>query len=167
LSQPVDAVRWVPRDELHANDYNPNRVAPPELELLARSILEDGWTQPIVARPDGGIVDGFHRWTVAGRADVAALTAGRVPVVYLDRPRADQMLSTIRHNRARGIHGVRPMASIVRELVDEHGLTESELDRRLGMEREEVERLYDQAGMPEKVSRAKEAFSPGWVPVRD
>jgi ParB-like chromosome segregation protein Spo0J len=69
--QPISNVQWIDRELLQANDYNPNHVASPELRLLAQSILESGWTQPIVARSvDNGryeIVDGFHRWTVSGR----------------------------------------------------------------------------------------------------
>jgi ParB-like chromosome segregation protein Spo0J len=151
---------------LKPNGYNPNHVAPIELDLLALSILEDGWTQPIVARSDGQIVDGFHRWTVSGRPEIQERTGGKVPVVYLNRSPADQMLSTIRHNRARGVHGVLPMAKIVRELVDLHGMKREAVCDRLGMEAEEVERLYDQAGMPEKIGRTTDQFNKGWVPSR-
>jgi len=46
--EPVDCVLWVRSDWVTANDYNPNAVAPPEMKLLAISIGEDGYTQPIV-----------------------------------------------------------------------------------------------------------------------
>jgi ParB-like chromosome segregation protein Spo0J len=151
---------------LKPNGYNPNHVAPIELELLALSILEDGWTQPIVARSDGQIVDGFHRWMVSERPEIRKLTGGKVPVVYLNRSPAHQMLSTIRHNRARGVHGVLPMAKIVRELMDVYDMKAEAVCERLGMEPEEVERLYDQAGMPERVSRKTAGFSKAWVPSR-
>ena len=39
-------------DKVIANDYNPNKVAPPEMELLKHSIEEDGYTQPIVTYYD-------------------------------------------------------------------------------------------------------------------
>jgi ParB-like chromosome segregation protein Spo0J len=133
------------------------------MDLLALSILEDGWTQPIVAHPDGTIVDGFHRYTVSERPEIAVMTNGLVPVVFLSKERGDRMLATIRHNRARGVHGVRPMASIVRELM-EKGYSREDLMRRLGMEEEEVERLWDQAGMPERIGREREGFNNGWVP---
>ena len=123
--QPIDAVEWVARDTLTSNGYNPNHVARPELKLLKLSIMADGWTQPIVAREDGQIVDGFHRWTISADPEISALTNGLVPVVRL-RPAlemADQMASTIRHNRARGQHGVIPMADIVTSLKDDHGLS--------------------------------------------
>lgn len=163
--QPVSRVEWVDPSTLHANDYNPNKVFPVEMELLKLSILEDGWTQPIVARPDGEIVDGFHRWTLGSTDDeVRALTGGLVPVVRVapEKSRADQMMATIRHNRARGKHHVLKMADIVRELVDEQGLSFEEVGRRLGMEHEEVDRLYDRSGMGERGGAAD--FGRGWVP---
>ena len=357
-AQPLSRIEWVHRDDLHANSYNPNKVAKPELELLKVSILEDGWTQPIVARPSefrlsfpcshsvkmtakeapewirvnshllklspiplaswtakdglpsdlialelgdaaklpptmvrscasgsetngalgmseaktdfalstfgistdsttfagssrlfcpicgssgsvpssywqrwssgqggevgaGGaqrkmplcdntgknvmaklprslpmgvaqmpscsdgkslasvspitgflrlfetleIVDGFHRWTVSADPRLYAMTDGFVPVVRLQPPATgDQMLSTIRHNRARGEHGVLPMADIVRRLIDEEGLTPEQVMARCGMEKEEVVRLYDRGGMTERGTQGKEGFSRGWVP---
>lgn len=161
--QPIRHVEWVSRDLLHANGYNPNHVAPPELRLLKLSILEDGWTQPIVARADGEIVDGFHRWLVAADPAVAALTDGLVPVVRL-RPVSlgQQMLATIRHNRARGSHHVLKMAEIVRDLVDGEGMAMAEVEQRLQMEDEEVDRLYDRGGIVVRAGR--EEFNHGWVP---
>src|SRR5438045_1612914 len=98
--QPITSIEWVPRESLHANLYNPNKVAPIELHLLKVSILEDGWTQPIVARPDGEIVDGFHRWTISAESEISAMTNGLVPVVrLLPANREHQIMSTIRHNR--------------------------------------------------------------------
>lgn len=161
--QPLHHVEWIPRDQLHANDYNPNHVALPELRLLKISILEDGWTQPIVVRENGEIVDGFHRWTVSADKDIAARTNGLVPVVRLKRKdREHQMMSTIRHNRARGKHHVLKMANIVRALRETHQLSEAEIQERLQMEAEEVDRLADRGGMIERGSA--DAFQKGWVP---
>lgn len=168
--QPVAGVQWLHRDMLSANDYNPNVVAPREFRLLIRSILEDGWTQPIVSRetPDGRyeIVDGFHRWRASDDKRVRKMTDGFVPVVVLPpiRDRADRILSTIRHNRARGVHVVDAMSGITAELIEQHGLQPRDLMRRLGMEREEIERLYDNSGMPLRGSAAHEQFSQAWEP---
>jgi ParB-like chromosome segregation protein Spo0J len=162
--QPVSKVEWVAPSRLRANHYNPNHVAPPELGLLKISIIEDGWTQPIVARPDGEIVDGFHRYMLATNdKEIQAMTDGLVPVVWLaPNDAAHQMMSTIRHNRARGTHGILKMAEIVRQLAGEMQISESEIMSRLGMEDEEVERLVDQGGMTKRGSAA--AFGNGWVP---
>lgn len=163
-NQPVGSVEWVNPADLRANSYNPNHVAPPEMELLALSIMEDGWTQPIVARPDGEIVDGFHRFTVGSTHEgVMALTGGLVPVVRLrDADPAHQIMSTVRHNRARGTHAVLAMSDIVRTLADEYSLSEAEIMERLGMEDEEVERLHDTSGMT--VRGKGEGFNTGWEP---
>ena len=162
---PLDKIEWVERDTLKANDYNPNHVARPELELLKLSILADGWTQPIVVRGDGEIVDGFHRWTIAGDPKIAALSGGLVPVVRLDAATsmADQMASTIRHNRARGIHGIMPMSTIVMSLLHDHKLPSEHLQKILGMDEEEVERLADTGGMTELGSQS--GFNKGWRTV--
>lgn len=162
-NQPLMKVEWVPREALHANNYNPNHVAPIEMHLLKISILEDGWTQPIVVRPDGEIVDGFHRWTCSAEPEIAAMTGGKVPVVrLLDLDRDHQIMSTIRHNRARGTHAVLKMADIVRSLIDDEGCTYEEVMSRLQMEFEEVDRLYDRSGITKRAS--KDAFNTGWVP---
>lgn len=162
--QPLAGVEWVECGTLHANDYNPNHVAPIELKLLKTSILEDGWTQPIVCRDGGEIVDGFHRWTLASTdPQVRTLTDGLVPVVRLRGVSdAQQRMATIRHNRARGSHYVVRMADIVETLVNEHGVTEAEVSRRLGMDSEEVERLLDHGVMVKR--GAADEIGKAWEP---
>lgn len=164
-AQPLSGMKWVPREQLKANGYNPNFVAPPEMRLLEISLLEDGWTQPIVARSDGEIVDGFHRWTLSERPEIAAMTGGLVPVVYFpdDVPLEDQKMSTVRHNRARGAHHISKMAEIVVDLV-KAGVPTDEIEQRLQMEFEEVDRLADHAGMVERGADA-DGFAEAWVPV--
>lgn len=163
--QPVSRIQWVPRTELSANDWNPNHAAPPERRLLKTSIVENGWTQPIVARDHGEgrleIVDGYHRWLTSEDPEVAALTDGLVPVVVL--PQCDPVLArlaTVRHNRARGTHGVVGMADIVCDLLDE-GLSPEDIGRRLEMDPEEVDRLADRRGMPTRANAG--AFNNGWT----
>lgn len=162
--QPINKVVWKRRDELTANAYNPNQVFPLEMKLLKTSILEDGWTQPIVIREDGEIVDGYHRWLASADPAIAALTDGLVPVVILpvSGDRAHQMMSTIRHNRARGEHYVLRMADIVQSLVVELGLPDEEIMRRLGMESEEVRRLFERGNMLKRGSQSQ--FNNGWIP---
>lgn len=161
--EPISAVRWVNRDQLRPNDYNPNRVAPPELDLLIVSILEDGFTQPIVVLPDMTIVDGFHRYTVSADPRLTEHYNGMVPVVTVDADPVHRQMSTIRHNRARGTHAVLPMADIVRGMVDD-GVTTAEIMQRLGMEDEEVARLIDRAGMPQRMAKQASDFGKAWVP---
>lgn len=143
LLAPLRGVEFVPRDTLRANDYNPNRVNEENLRLLTQSILSNGWTLPIVARPDGTIIDGFHRWTVAGRDPLATRLGGLVPVVRVNHTdKADDVYGTITHNRARGTHLLEPMKAIVKELLDE-GKSVDEIGKATGMKPEEVFRLAD------------------------
>lgn len=163
--QPISRVQWVPRGKLRANNYNPNAVAPPELELLKLSIIEDGWTSPICTLPDYTIVDGFHRWTVSADKRIRAMTGGLVPVVVIDADKAHRMMSTIRHNLARGTHAVLKMAEIVRSMVMD-GLERGEICRRLGMEDEELDRLLDRAGMTVRGTVGVDGFGRAWVPSK-
>ena len=163
-NQPLNDIQWVHRDNLKPNNYNPNKVATPEMKLLKISILEDGWTQPIVRNQDGTIVDGFHRWTVSGDKEVYAMTDGLVPVVTLKPTDPNQQrMATIRHNRARGTHGVLAMSEIVRGMIDD-GLSGEEVMERLQMEREEVTRLLMQAGIPAREAFKDMEFSKAWKP---
>lgn len=162
--QPLDKINWVHRDTLKPNNYNPNKVAPPELKLLKISILEDGWTQPIVINPDNTIVDGFHRWTVSGNKEIYALTDGKVPTVMVEpKDENQQQMATIRHNRARGTHAVLEMSNIVSEMVNK-GLSGEEIMKRLMMEKEEVVRLMFRAGIPKSDIFKDKSFSKSWTP---
>tara|TARA_R110000822_G_scaffold278162_1_gene400183 strand:- start:345 stop:887 length:543 start_codon:yes stop_codon:yes gene_type:complete len=163
IKQPISNVIWKSRAELHPNNYNPNKVAPPEMELLIISILEDGWTQPIVILPDGQIVDGFHRYTVSADKRLLDRYNGMVPTVTIDIDPVHRQMSTIRHNRARGTHGILPMASIVRSIVED-GVSKEEIQTRLGMEDEEVDRLVDRSGMPSIIQKKQADFGSSWKP---
>ena len=143
LFAPLASLQWVERDRLHANDYNPNKVSEDNLQLLMQSIETNGWTLPIVVRPDFTIIDGFHRWTVAGREPLKTQLGGKVPVVIVEHDDAsDDIYGTITHNRARGTHLLEPMKAIVKRLLDD-GKTVDEIGKQLGMKPEEVFRLSD------------------------
>ena len=121
--EPVDCVLWVKGEEVGANDYNPNAVAPPEMALLEHSISEDGFTQPIVSWSEGEgfeVIDGFHRNRVGKESvKVKERTGGYLPLVVVNSDRigrGDRIAATIRHNRARGKHVVGSMSDIVQEL---------------------------------------------------
>lgn len=161
--QPVSTVKWVDRGMLRANNWNPNHVAPPEMELLHRSLVEDGWTQPIVVQDTGDgyeIVDGYHRWTASADPEILTLTDGMVPVVVVALDDAHARMSTIRHNRARGTHAVLAMADIVATLARELDVSTGEIEERLGMESEEVNRLLDRGDVRKRIGR--DTFSPAW-----
>lgn len=143
LLQPVSHVQIVDRETLKPNDYNPNKVTEDNLKLLEQSIMVNGWTLPIVVRPDMTIIDGFHRWTVSGREPLKSLLNGKVPIVIVDhKDHNEDIYGTITHNRARGTHLLEPMKNIVKELID-NGKTIPEISKQLGMKPEEIFRLSD------------------------
>ena len=143
LFVPLSTLHWVERDRLTANSYNPNRVSEENLKLLTQSILTNGWTLPIVCRKDYTIIDGYHRWTVAGREPLKAMLDNKVPVVIVDhKEHAEDIYGTVTHNRARGVHLLEPMKAIVKELLDS-GKSVEEISKELGMRPEEVFRLSD------------------------
>lgn len=165
-NEPVDCVQWVKEELVIANDYNPNTVAPPEMELLHTSIQEDGYTQPIVVYQHDGIyevVDGFHRNRVGKEcADIHERIHGYLPVTIINDDRhekADRIASTIRHNRARGKHRVEAMSDIVIELK-RRNWSDAKIARELGMDADEVLRLTQITGLAEMF--ADKEFSEAW-----
>lgn len=166
-SEPVDFVKWVANPLVHSNDYNPNSVAPPEMELLRLSIDADGYTQPIVSMPDPDgrfeVIDGFHRHRVGKECeDIQARVHGYLPLVQIRKSqedKTDRMASTIRHNRARGKHKVEAMSEIVIELKHRNW-SDEKIAKNLGMEPDEVLRLCQLSGLTELFS--DQEFSQSW-----
>jgi ParB-like chromosome segregation protein Spo0J len=165
---PVDFVRWVRAEQLHANDYNPNAVAPPEMRLLAHSVDANGYTMPIVANAEGEgwvVVDGFHRRRVGTDVpEVRASVRGRLPVTQIRPERADRIgriAATVEHNRARGEHRVEAMSELVREMY-QSGLRDEKIQEELGMDSEELRRLKQITGLAELF--AHRDFSEAWEP---
>jgi ParB-like chromosome segregation protein Spo0J len=151
--EPVDYVRWELAENVQGNTWNPNVVAPPEMELLRLSIDADGYTQPIVAHQEGDhleVVDGFHRHRIGKEYPaIGARVHGHLPVVQIRTGRedtADRMASTIRHNRARGKHTVVAMQDIVVELRRRNWSNEK-IGKQLGMDADEVLRLCQMTGL--------------------
>jgi ParB-like chromosome segregation protein Spo0J len=145
-ANPVATVQWVPIEDVEPNDYNPNAVAKKEMELLYISILHDGYTQPVVTVYDKErkkyiIVDGFHRYYVCKHCkDIYERNHGLLPVVVIDKSLDDRMASTVRHNRARGVHSVDGMSNIVFTMAEE-GKTDAEICFELGTTPEELTKL--------------------------
>ena len=166
--QPIDCVIWIKQDDITANDYNPNTVAPPEKRLLSKSLELDGFTQPIVVTESEPhhyeIVDGFHRHEIgSNRAVLKRQLKGYLPVTCLRRDRQDKhnrMAATIRHNRARGRHQINAMSEIVRELV-QLGWDNEKIGKELGMDSDEVLRLKQINGLLELF--ADRRYSEAWT----
>jgi hypothetical protein len=166
-NEPVDLVKWVRNDTVVANDYNPNKVAPPEMQLLEVSIINDGYTQPIVTFPQDDkieVVDGFHRSRVGKESIiVSGRVNGYLPIVSIRKDKQgkqERIASTIRHNRARGKHQVSAMSEIVMELKNRNW-TNKRISHELGMDEDEILRLCQISGI-ENLFQDKD-FSKAWV----
>ncbi len=169
-NEPVDFVKWVKGNNVHANDYNPNSVAPPEMELLRVSINADGYTQPIVSMPDTDdtyeVIDGFHR-NRCGKEypEINTRVHGYLPLVQIrstQEDKTDRMASTIRHNRARGKHRVESMSEIVIELK-KRNWSDAKIAKNLGMDEDEILRLCQVSGLQDVFS--SDSFSQAWDAV--
>jgi ParB-like chromosome segregation protein Spo0J len=165
-NEPVDYVKWVLAENVIANDYNPNKVAPPEMELLEISIMNDGYTQPVVTFPNNGnieVVDGFHRTRVSKESKIVReRVKGYTPTVIIRKEQSnknDRIASTIRHNRARGKHQVDAMSEIVIELKNRNWKNER-IARELGMDQEEILRLCQITGLQDIFK--DDDFSKSW-----
>lgn len=164
--EPVDCVLWVKGETVEGNEYNPNVVAPPEMKLLKTSVLEDGYTQPIVTWQINGhreVVDGFHRNRVGKEMpEVRKRLKGYLPVTTINEwrtDRGDRIAATIRHNRARGKHKVEAMSEIVQEL-SRRNWSDEKIARELGMDPDEVLRMKQISGLAEMF--ADREFSEAW-----
>ncbi|MDR1434280.1 IbrB-like domain-containing protein [Candidatus Endomicrobiellum devescovinae] len=164
---PVYDVKAVKISKIKANNYNPNRVAPPEMKLLYESIKNDGYTMPIVCYYDKKndkyiIVDGFHRYTIMKQyKDIYKRENGKLPVSVINKDLSDRMASTIRHNRARGNSDVDLISNIIAELI-EIGKTDSWISKHLGMSVDEILRLKQLTGLASLFKDHK--FSKSWEP---
>jgi ParB-like chromosome segregation protein Spo0J len=163
---PVDFVRWEKSNNVEVNEYNPNSVAPPEMQLLYESILNDGYTMPIVSfkeEQNFKIVDGFHRRETERRnKDISDSTLGYIPLSTIRNTQSDtsnRMASTIRHNRARGSHNIELMSQIVSELV-EMGKGDAWICKHVGMSVDELLRLKQITGLASLFQN--KSFSDSW-----
>tara|TARA_B110000908_G_C10266279_1_gene464286 strand:+ start:3288 stop:3944 length:657 start_codon:yes stop_codon:yes gene_type:complete len=163
--QPVNRVKWVDINEVSPNDYNPNSVAKKEMGLLYTSIKHDGYTQPIVTIRDEEknmyiIVDGFHRYyTAKTNSDILDKNKGMLPIVVIEKDINDRMASTVRHNRARGMHSVTGMSSMVFQML-ENGWNDEDICNEIGMGVEELVKLKHITGFSKLFSDAE--YNKAW-----
>ncbi len=163
LNHPVLNIQLVPIEKVRGNDYNPNKVAPPEMNLLALSMRKDGMTMPcVVADSDDEyvVVDGFHRKTqVETKADIRESLHGYLPVSKLNKSIEDRITSTVRHNMARGTHQVELSANLI-VLLKKHNWSDARIGKEIGMDADEVLRLKQITGLAEAFKDKQ--FSNSW-----
>lgn len=136
----------VPLDSLFANEYNPNRMASVEMELLDECIRKFGFLFPIICvwceeLKKYRIVDGFHRYESLRR-----INASHAKILPLTLSYHDAVQLTVLMNRIKGMHQVERMSDLIKKLSD-LGLEDEEIQKNLGMEVEEYMRLRQQLGI--------------------
>lgn len=165
--EPVDCILWVLAENIHASDYNPNVMAPSEKRLLQHSLTVDGYTQPVVVSPDNKgyeVVDGFHRYLVgASDTTLKKRLENYLPIAQIKssrRSKSERIASTVRHNRARGVHQITSMSDVVRDL-SRQGWDDNMIALELGMDADEVLRLKQICGLSELFVNTE--FSSAWT----
>ena len=167
FKSPAYNVKAVPVEKIVANSYNPNVVAPPEMKLLELSIWEDGYTMPLVCyyREEEDIyelVDGYHRYLVMKTSvRIYKRENGLLPVTVINKDISNRMASTIRHNRARGMHSLELMTGIVAEL-SKSGMSDSWIMRNIGMDKNELLRFKQISGLAELFRDRSFGLSDRW-----
>src|SRR5215469_5186385 len=151
-------ITYMGLDDVHPNDYNPNRQNEHEFDLLCKSIAEDGFTQPIIVANDMTIVDGEHRWRAAHHVGLQ-----RIPVVVVPMAAPQARIATLRHNRARGSEDIELATEVLRDL-EKLGALDWAADS-LDLTDVELQRLLDDIPAPEALARAE--FSEAWMPGGD
>lgn len=164
LPHPAARPQLIPVEKVKGNDYNPNKVAPPEMRLLRLSMAKDGQTMPVVVSEDSQglfqIVDGFHRRSIAKNTPaIREALRGYLFVVELNKSLEDRITSTVRHNMARGSHKVELTAKLVATLK-KNNWTNERIGTELGMDADEVLRLKQVTGLAEAFK--DEEFSRAW-----
>lgn len=107
-------IDYVPVDDLYPNDYNPNTHSADSFDLLIKSLLYFGFTQPIVVHRDTmRIVDGENRFRAA-----SIIGYKMVPVCFVDFDEEKLKYATIMHNMARG-HNNEEMMNRLKNYLDE------------------------------------------------
>lgn len=168
FESPAYKVRPVPVEKIVANSYNPNVVAPPEMELLELSIWEDGYTMPCVCyyKPESDqyeLVDGYHRYMVMKTSKrIYEREHGLLPVTLIEKDISNRMVSTIRHNRARGTHSLELMTNIVSELINA-GMSDQWIRRNIGMDKDELLRFKQISGLSSLFANHEFSISEDWV----
>lgn len=163
--QPINHITWIPVTELHANNYNPNHVQPQELQLLQHSIKRHGWLHPILINKDKTIIDGYHRYTIA-KQHPQLTHDGKIPCIVLNLTPAEQILTTIRINRAKGTHTVYKMHTAVTKLYKKYNLSIETICKELGANKEEItllllEDVYEKLDITDNTQ-----YNQAWTPTR-
>ncbi|MBJ9134602.1 immunoglobulin-binding protein [Citrobacter farmeri] len=98
--EPIGCVQWVPTECVTANDYNPEAISLVEQKILELSLVQDGFTQPVVVTVGRTedlhyhVMDGFQHYFISQKPILRKRLRGHIPVTII-RPRQDAIFSLI------------------------------------------------------------------------
>lgn len=155
----------VPHNSLRLFDWRSNYVLKPDMDLLRLSMREFGWMQPVIVRAeDSRIIDGAHRWIVAGEDKFAKKFGSDVPCIFVDCDEIDAMIMHVRMNRSRGSMFARPFSKLLKKIVLSNKYAPEELEDILVMSVDEVDLMLT-GGLLKQRKIPEHTYSRAWVPV--
>jgi ParB-like chromosome segregation protein Spo0J len=159
-------MQWVDPNSLRLAPWRTTYLLKPDLEILARSLEDYGWLQPLVVQVQTGIViDGNYRYEVASNlSKLSKATGGLVPVIMVDCDDIEAMLLHARLNRGRGSVVARKLSRIVQSLLRSRKYGEPDIKRALGMSADEMDLMVDGTMLKDK-KIGEHKYSAAWVPV--
>lgn len=147
-------LRTVAIDAIVPNPHQPRSVMDEEaLDELAASIEEHGLIQPLIVNDSGDehytLIAGERRWRAAQRAGLT-----QVPVVVKEASPQGMLELALIENIQRADLNPLEEAAAYRQLLDEFGLTQAQVAKRVGKSRPAVANTVRLLELPEKVRQA-------------
>jgi ParB family transcriptional regulator, chromosome partitioning protein len=133
-TQPRLGAQDIPLSAIRRNPYQPRgRFEADELRTLAESVAQHGIIQPVVVTP----VDGGYQLIAGERRTRAAEMAGltMIPAVVRTANDQEQLALALVENLQRADLNPMDEARAFRQLIDEFGLTQDDIARRVGRSR--------------------------------
>jgi len=155
----------MPLNSIKPAPWRVNYVLKPDMLLLAESMNDYGWLQPIIVQKSTShIIDGFHRWVTAQSPDFAKKYGKKVPVIIVDIDNVDAMIMHVRLNRARGTIFAKPFSKLIRTLVVSDKYSADEIADMLNMSADEFDLMLT-GGLLKQRKIPQHQYSKAWVPV--
>lgn len=149
--QLIDPNKVVPNPHQPRSEFRPE-----ELSELEHSIREFGVLQPIVVRPLGGIgAEATYELVMGERRLRASKAVGlaAIPAVVRDTKDADMLRDALLENIHRAQLNALEEASAYQQLIEDFGITQDELAKRIGRSRPQVTNTLRLLKLPAKVQQ--------------
>jgi ParB family chromosome partitioning protein len=150
ISSSQDVVREIPLTEITPNPFQPRKTFDgPALDELKASITEYGVLVPVIVRRRGNgyeLIAGERRWRAS-----AALERPSIPAIVRSSDDRQTLEFAIVENLQREDLNALEEAAGFQYLVDEHGLTQEEVARRLGKSRPAIANTLRLLALPDSI----------------